>query len=105
MRPPKAFVSDKAAQQLWRSRFGDFTAVQIRAVMGADIQTTQTNFQRQLLDKIRPEQVGLVFQPVKTDGLAAATGSTNFSSLLYRLQSVSHCVCRFSGGVTFQTRG
>ena len=78
---PKAFVSDKTAQQLWRSRFGDLTAVQIRTVFGADLQTTQTNFQRRLLDKIRPEQVGLVFQPVKADGLAAATGSTDFSSL------------------------
>ena len=78
---PKAFVSDGAAQQLWRSRFGDLTAVQIRTVMGVDLQTTQTNFQRRLLDKIRPEQVGLVFQPVKADGLAAATGSTDFSSL------------------------
>ena len=78
---PKAFVSDKTAQQLWRSRFGDLTAIQIRAVLGADLQTTQTNFQRRLLEKIRPEQVGLVFQPVKADGLAAATGSTDFSSL------------------------
>ena len=78
---PKAFVSDGTAQQLWRSRFGDLTAVQIRTVFGADLQTTQTNFQRRLLDKIRPEQVGLVFQPVKADGLAAATGSTDFSSL------------------------
>ncbi len=78
---PKAFVSDRTAQQLWRSRFGDLTAIQIRAVMGADLQTTQTNFQRRLLEKIRPEQVGLVFQPVKADGLAAATGSTDFSSL------------------------
>ena len=78
---PKAFVSDKTAQRLWRSRFGDLTAIQIRAVLGADLQTTQTDFQRRLLDKIRPEQVGLVFQPVKADGLAAATGSTDFSSL------------------------
>ena len=78
---PKAFVSDRTAQQLWRSRFGDLTAVQIRTVLGADLQTTQTNFQRRLLEKIRPEQVGLVFQPVKADGLAAATGSTDFSSL------------------------
>lgn len=78
---PKAFVSDRTAQQLWRSRFGDLTAIQIRAVMGADLQTTQTNFQRRLLEKIRPEQVGLVFQPVKADGLAAATGSTDFSTL------------------------
>ena len=78
---PKAFVSDGTAQQLWRSRFGDLTALQIRPVLGADLQTTQTNFQRRLLDKIRPEQVGLAFQPVKADGLAAATGSTDFSAL------------------------
>ena len=78
---PKAFISDGAAQQLWRSRFGDLTALQIRTVLGADLQTTQTNFQRRLLDKIRPEQVGLAFQSVKADGLAAATGSTDFSAL------------------------
>ena len=78
---PKAFISDGAAQQLWRSRFGDLTALQIRTVLGADLQTIQTNFQRRLLDKIRPEQVGLAFQPVKADGLAAATGSTDFSAL------------------------
>ena len=78
---PKAFVSDGAAQQLWRSRFGDLTAIQIRTIMGTDLQTIQTNFQRRLLDKIRPEQVGLAFQSVKADGLAAATGSTDFSSL------------------------
>ena len=78
---PKAFVSGATAQQLWHSRFGDLTAVQIRTLFGADLQTIQTNFQRRLLDKIRPEQVGLVFQPVKADGLAAATGSTDFSAL------------------------
>lgn len=78
---PKAFVSGATAQRLWHSRFGDLTAVQIRTLFGADLQTIQTNFQRRLLDKIRPEQVGLVFQPVKADGLAAATGSTDFSAL------------------------
>ena len=78
---PKAFVSEKTAQRLWRSRFGDLTAIQIRAVLGGDLQTTYANFQRRLLDKIRPEQAGLVFQPVKADGLAAATGATDFSSL------------------------
>ena len=78
---PKAFVSEKTAQRLWSSRFGDLTAIQIRAVLGGDLQTTHANFQRRLLDKIRPEQAGLVFQPVKADGLAAATGATDFSSL------------------------
>ena len=78
---PKAFISGAAAQHLWHSRFGDLTAVQIRTLFGVDLQTIQTHFQRRLLDKIRPEQVGLVFQPVKADGLAAATGATDFSAL------------------------
>ena len=78
---PKAFVSQKTAQQLWRSRFGDFTAIQIRAVLGGDLQSTHANFQRRLLEKIQPEQVGLVFQPVKANGLEAATGATDFSTL------------------------
>ena len=78
---PKAFVSDKTAQRLWRSRFGDLTAIQIRTVLGGDLQTTRTNFRRRLLEKIGPEQVGLVFQPVKAEGLAAAAGATDFSTL------------------------
>ena len=91
---PKAFVSEKTAQRLWSSRFGDLTAIQIRAVLGGDLQTAHANFQRRLLDKIRPEQAGLVFQPVKADGLAAClppgqqilvpslSGSAYFSSYL-----------------------
>ena len=78
---PKAFISGTTAQHLWHSRFGDLTAVQIRTLFGVDLQTIQTHFQRRLRDKIRPEQVGLVFQPVKADGLAAATGATDFSAL------------------------
>ncbi len=78
---PKAFVSGATAQRLWHSRFGDLTAVQIRTILGVDLETIRTNFERRLLDKVRPEQVGLVFQPVKADGLAAAAGSTDFSTL------------------------
>ena len=100
---PKAFVSDGAAQQLWRSRFGDLTALQIRTVLGADLQTIQTNFQRRLLDKIRPEQVGLAFQPVKADGLAAAMGSTDFSALFIGFSLFLIVFRRPSGGITFQT--
>ncbi len=78
---PKAFVSEKTGQQLWRSRFGDLTAIQVRTNFGADVQKTHANFQRRLLEKIRPEQVGFAFQPVKAQGLEAASGATDFSML------------------------
>ena len=78
---PKAFVSEKTGGRLWHSRFGDLTAIQIRTVLGADLQRTQANFQRRLLETIRPEQVGLAFQPVKAQGLEAASGATDFSML------------------------
>ncbi len=78
---PKAFVSEETGQRLWRSRFGTISAVRIGASPGLDVSTTLANFQADLLRKIRPEQVGLEFQPVKARGLSAASGATDFSVL------------------------
>ena len=78
---PKAFVSEETGQRLWRSRFGSLTAMWIIPASCGDIQKTKTDFQRELLEKISPEQVGFVFQPVKAQGLKAATGATDFSML------------------------
>ncbi len=78
---PKAFVSEEMGQRLWSSRFGNLTAIRIGAAPGTNLQTTQANFQKGLLEKILPEQVGLVFQPVKAQGLKSASGSTDFSML------------------------
>ncbi len=78
---PKAFVSEQTGQRLWRSRFGSLTAMWILPASSGDIQKTKTDFQRELLEKISPEQVGFVFQPVKAQGLKAATGATDFSML------------------------
>ena len=78
---PKAFVSEKTGQQLWSSRFGDLTSIRIGALSGADVKAAKANFQKGLREKIRPEQVGFVFQPVKVQGFEAASGATNFSML------------------------
>jgi ABC-type antimicrobial peptide transport system permease subunit len=78
---PKAFVSAPAGRRLWSSRFGDLTSIRLGAAAGFDLQTTKENFQKKLLEKLPPEQNGLVFQPVKAQGLAAATGATDFSGL------------------------
>ncbi len=78
---PKAFVSATTGQRLWQSRFGVLTAVRIGAIAGEDIETTAKRFENHLLKNIAPESVGLIFQPVKKQGLAASTGATDFSGL------------------------
>ena len=78
---PKAFVSAATGQRLWESRFGVLTAVRIGAIAGEDIETTAKRFEDRLLTNIAPESVGLTFQPVKQQGLAASAGATDFSEL------------------------
>lgn len=78
---PKAFVSEEAGQRLWRSRFGSLTGVWIFPAYRGDVQRDRAEFQEGLLEKIQPDQVGLVFQPVKAQGLKAAAGATDFSML------------------------
>ena len=78
---PKAFVSAATGQRLWQSRFGVLTAVRIGAIAGEDIATTAKRFEDHLLKNIAPESVGLTFQPVKQQGLAASAGATDFSGL------------------------
>ena len=78
---PKAFVSAATGQRLWQSRFGVLTAIRIGAIAGRDIETTTKLFEDSLRKNIAPESVGLTFQPVKQQGLAASTGATDFSGL------------------------
>lgn len=78
---PKAFVSVATGQRLWQSRFGVLTAIRIGAIAGEDIETTAKRFEDRLLKNIAPESAGLIFQPVKQEGLAASAGATDFSGL------------------------
>ena len=78
---PKAFVSVATGQRLWKSRFGVLTAIRIGAIAGEDIEITAKRFEDRLLKSIAPESAGLIFQPVKQQGLAASAGATDFSGL------------------------
>lgn len=73
---PKAFVSLAAAQKLWgTARFGRLTSIRIPPPEGI---TEEQLAARLSLD---PAQLGFRFQPVKQQGLQAATGTTPFSVL------------------------
>ena len=78
---PKAFVSERRGRQLWGNRFGELTAIRIASSDRTKVSEISTTFQNQLLTRVRPEQVGLVFQPVKAKGLEASSGATDFSML------------------------
>jgi ABC-type antimicrobial peptide transport system permease subunit len=71
---PKAFVSLATARRLWSTRFGDLTAVRVPIRM-------EETLRRELPRRIPLEPFGLVFRPVKREGLAAAEGSTDFAGL------------------------
>jgi putative ABC transport system permease protein len=75
---PKAFVSLTTGQALWGTRrFGQLTTVRVPAAEGR----TAESLAAALEEQIDPAAAGFVFQPVKRQGLEAATGTTPFSVL------------------------
>jgi len=75
---PKAFVSLKTAQKLWKNRFGQSTAIRIPGLK-------KDSFEKLLLAGLSPAQLGFEVKNVKHDGLAAASGGTDFGGLFVGL--------------------
>ncbi|HAQ21044.1 MAG TPA: hypothetical protein DCR40_17695 [Prolixibacteraceae bacterium] len=75
---PKAFVSLETAQKLWGNRFGQSTAIRVDGLQ-------KTEFEKQLLAGLYPSQSGFEVKDVKTDGLTAASGGTDFGGLFIGL--------------------
>lgn len=73
---PKAFVTLTRGQNLWASRFGKLTAVRI--LLPDARGPSQQSFSTALLERLNPQQMGFTVADVKTQGLAAAQGSTDF---------------------------
>ena len=72
---PKAFINLKTGQQMWQNRFGNLTAIRYPASHDA------AELERMLLAKLDPAQLGLAFQPVRDQALAAARESMDFGQL------------------------
>jgi len=72
---PKAFITLAAGQKLWGNRWGDLTAVRYpasvtEATLAAGIQT-----------ELAPEALGLFFQPIRDQALAASSQAMDFGGL------------------------
>jgi putative ABC transport system permease protein len=78
---PKAFVTLETAQHLWNSRYGNLTSLRLAPLPEQSLEQSRDAIAKRLLQKLNPEAIGLVFQPVKARGLAAASGTTDFSGL------------------------
>ena len=78
---PKAWVALETAKQLWSNRFGQLTSLRLGPVEDADIGRATARFEQEARKRLDPAAFGLVFQPVKQQGLEAAAGATDFSGL------------------------
>ena len=79
---PKAFISLAAGKKLWGSRFGVVTSIRVPA-----LGTTQADLEASLLKEIRERNLslGLVVQNIKSESLAASSGTTPFDVLFLAL--------------------
>jgi putative ABC transport system permease protein len=78
---PKAFVSLAAGQSMWSNRFGNLTAIRYAVPPGQDAGTFRTNLESTLLRSIDPTSLGLRFEPVRAQALAASSQSQDFGGL------------------------
>lgn len=73
---PRAYLNLKKAQELWGTRFGNVTSIQVR-----NGQEPASSLAKALLDELKAEQGGFVFQPVREQALQASGGATDFGVL------------------------
>ncbi|MCS5585763.1 MAG: ABC transporter permease, partial [Pseudomonadales bacterium] len=84
---PKAFVNLAVGKRLWGSRFGSATTMRIANTTHPDDLASATDLANVLQQAVHDsgQSLGMHFQPVKRDGLAAASGSTPFDGLFLGL--------------------
>lgn len=84
---PKAFVSLKTAEELWNSRYGRYTSIRIAGSTGsASLSETQLESMAERLafeipKRLQPAEAGMMFRPVREEGLQAAVGANDFTQL------------------------
>ena len=81
---PKAYVSLAAGQKLWGSRFGNVTSFRIPAAARSHGRGDRTD-DFWMKSKRSGERLGFDFQPIKQQGLKAASGTTPFDVLFLLL--------------------
>lgn len=76
---PKAFITLAAGQRMWANRFGDLTAIRwLGKASGGGLKTSELRLplSHHLATHIDPAEVGLRFEPIREQALAAAQNGT-----------------------------
>jgi ABC-type lipoprotein release transport system permease subunit len=75
---PKAFVPLDTGIKLWQSRHGKFTALRLNAIDGSDSEPKLQTFRQSLRAAVDPVALGVSISSVRSEGLKASQGSTDF---------------------------
>lgn len=75
---PKALLRLEDGQRLWRSRYGQLTALRFVPPAGTDLAAAAVEYQRAFAEALDPAQVGFVALAVRAQGLQASRGAINF---------------------------
>ena len=82
---PKAFLPLATGQDWWRTRWGDLSTVRIAPAAGENLDAFLPRFSAALREELSPAGFGLSFLPVKSLGLRASGGATDFGGLFFGL--------------------
>jgi putative ABC transport system permease protein len=82
---PKAFLPLATGQDWWRTRWGELSAVRIAPGDGEAVDALAARFAAALREELSPAAFGLTFLPVKSLGLQASGGATDFGGLFFGL--------------------
>lgn len=77
---PKAFVDFETGRRLWRSRHGGVTSIRIAPPPGRSLDEARQEYESRLRADIDPLGAGLAVRDVRAEGVAAASGATDFGA-------------------------
>jgi ABC-type antimicrobial peptide transport system permease subunit len=75
---PKAFLSLAKGRELWTTRYGNATSLRLIPPAGVNAEEARKRFADALQTHLTPAQMGLSVMAVRSDGLDASQGSTDF---------------------------
>ncbi len=80
---PKAFVTLAAGQKMWGNRFGNLTAIRFSVPTNGVITIAdhRAALEPKILSSLRPEELGLQFEPVREQALESAAQAQDFGGL------------------------
>ncbi len=78
---PKAFVTLAAGQKMWGNRFGNLTAIRFPVPPNTTAPAFRGALESNLLSRLKPEDLGLRFEPVREQALKAANEAQDFGQL------------------------